>query len=115
MDDRFNKLSILWTFDNPGTFKYIITPLITDNLGKGKAVRLTLLGNTTKLVAEKEKVQVDLRKLMDLGVKVVACEESVELNKVREALEAFGGIEIKRLAKRALDDSSGPDEKIMTL
>ena len=116
MDDIYNKLNIIWAFDNPGTFKYIITPLIVDALKRpGKYAQLTLLGATTKLVAEQEKVQDDLRKLIEQGLTVVACKESVELHKVHEKLEALGGIEIKQLAKRALDDSSGPDEKIMML
>lgn len=115
MGNNYKKLNIIWTFDNPGSFRYIIIPLMTENLKQGKKVQLTIWGPTAKLVAEQEKVQADLRRMMEQGVTVVACKESVELHKVREDVEAFGGIEIRQLAKRALDDTSGPDEKIMTL
>lgn len=115
MDEHYKKLNIIWALASYSAFSFIIIPLINENFKWGKRVQLTILGPTIKLVTEQEKVQNDLRRLMEQGVTIVACKESVELHKVREQLEAFGGIEIKQLAKRALDDSSGPDEKIMML
>lgn len=115
MNEHYKKLNIIWTLANYSNFRFIIIPLINENFKHGKRVQLTIWGQTTKFVTEQEKVQNDLRHLMEQGVTIVACKESAELHKVREQLEAFGGIEIKQLAKRALDDSSGPDEKIMML
>lgn len=115
MDDRYSKFNIIWTFDNPGTFKFMVSKLALDTLTqKGcERVQITLWGPTTRLVAEQEQVQRGIRELMDAGVYVVACRASAEEYKVVERLEAFGGIELKKLSKRAVDDSLGTDEKIV--
>ena len=116
MEESYKKFNMFWTFDNPGAFKFMVCKTVRDALlQKGcESVRLTLFGPTTKLVAEQEQVRNGLLELMRDGVSVVACADSVARYKVREQIESIGGIEIKKLAKRAADDSP-PDEKIVLL
>ena len=116
MEEGYNKLNIYWTFDNPGCFKFMVRKMALDAIKQEhcESVKLTLFGPTTKLAAEQEDVRNGLLELMSCGVSVIACEDSVRQYQVREALESIGGIEIKKLAKRAVDGAL-PGEKIVSM
>lgn len=115
MVDRYKKMNIIWSFDNPGAFKYIIRKVALDALKRKdcEAVQLTLVGSTVKSLVEHPALYEGMAELVEAGVSVVACLESAKQYAVCEALSAIEWVELKKLASRAADDASGPDEKIV--
>lgn len=117
MDDCYKKLNILWSFDNPGAFRYIISKTAMNAIKREgcERVQITLFGGAIRLAAEQARVREGLKELMAAGVIVVASQDDVEAQKLRDKIEAIEGIEIKKLPKRAVDGTSGPDEKLFFL
>lgn len=116
MEAGYKKIRLFWSHDNPGVFKFMVCKAVIDSLaqyGRGN-VCLTLFGPTVLMAAEQEAIKKPLQEFMAEGMRLVACEKSVELYQVREQIEAIGGVEIKKIAKRAVDDAL-PDEKMIFL
>ena len=87
-----DKLTILWTNADFGTFEKMVSMYAYNSRAKGwwDEVTLVIWGSPTKLTADSEPVRAKLRELMAGGVKVSACKHCAEEYGVVEDLERLG-------------------------
>ena len=86
------KLNILWTNGDIGTFDKMVAMYARNSLLNGwwDAVTLIIWGSPVKLAAESELVQLKIRELIQVGVKVSACKACADQYGVAEKLESMG-------------------------
>jgi len=89
---KMDKLNILWTNADPGTFDKMVAMYARNSLVKGwwDAVTLIIWGSPTKLTAESELVQLKIRELIQVAVKVTACKACADQYGVTEKLQELG-------------------------
>ena len=91
-----NKLSILWTNDNPVTAELMVMMYATNTMKYEKWENVTVIiwGATTKLVAEDIHIQHLIADAQKAGVKFTACEACADALEVKDTLLHLG-IEVK--------------------
>lgn len=87
-----NKLTILWTNDNPLTAEHMVflymRHVVTNN--RFDDVTLIIWGATTKLTAENPHIQELVKEAQDNGVRVSACITCAEALGVKDDIENLG-------------------------
>lgn len=87
-----DKLTILWTNADVGTFDKMVAMYARNSKTKGwwDAVTVVIWGSTAKLAAESEVVQLKLRELLQVGVHVSACKACADQFGVTGKLTEMG-------------------------
>lgn len=87
-----DKLNILWTNADVGTFDKMVAMYARNSLTREWWDQVTLIiwGPTAKLAVESELVRLKIRELIQVGVKVSACKACADQLGVTEKLEALG-------------------------
>ena len=115
MDDRYKKLNIIWCrLDSPNTFQFIVRKKALEAVQQDhcESVQVTVMDSTVRTMIEHEAVREGIEALVQAGVRVVVCRDSAERYGLLDKLAGWAGVELRKLGKRAVDDASGPDEKI---
>lgn len=87
-----NKLMVLWTSDDPMVAERVALMYtgVAKQFGLFEDVSVIIWGPSAKLVAENKKVQVQLKEMMDNGVKLNACITCANMYGVTDQLKALG-------------------------
>ncbi len=87
-----DKLNILWTTDNRDTISKMIVMYASNAILKGwwKEVNVIIWGASAQVVGENAEVQQEVRKMIDAGVHVEACQACAEQFGVAEQLRQLG-------------------------
>lgn len=87
-----DKLSILWTNDNPITAELMVFMYARNAIKQNwwKEVDLIIWGATAKLVGENTDIQESIKEVQESGVKVRACRACAEELGVDKVLESLG-------------------------
>lgn len=95
-----DKLTILWISEDKETaLNMLLMYSLKSNTNKWwKECNIISWGPSNRLVCNDKEVQAELAAVMDVGVKVYACERCVERYGIKKELESLG-IEIKLMGE----------------
>ncbi len=91
-----DKLTILWTNDNPTTAEFMVFMYATNSLRKKfwKEVHVLVWGATVKLLCENKKMQELVKTFQNEGGVVLSCRACAEQLNMLEQLEAIEDVEV---------------------
>ena len=89
---QVNKLTVLWYSDDPMVAERVALMYtgVAKQFGLFEDVSVIIWGPSAKLVAENKEIQVQLKTMMDNGVKLNACITCANMYGVTDQLKALG-------------------------
>ncbi len=115
MDDRVDKLVVLWTSGDRTTAEHMVFMYTLNSKLHNWWEEVTLLiwGAATSLIAVDEDLQKQLPLMRDAGIKLLACKRCADILGVSSKLEDLG-IEVKYMGQPFTEILKG-DDKLITI
>lgn len=109
------KLNILWTSDSLETLESLLAPYTGNAIKNGwwQDIHVVIWGGSTKLVADSEKAQKAIKKMITKGVTFEACRYCSDKYKATEILKELD-VKVKYMGK-GLTDYIKSDVKFLSI